>query len=353
LVFGTVEVAVEVLSIEPVARVEIRLDGEVVAVLTEPPYRALVDVGHENVARRFEVTATDASGEQATAVRVTGAVQVDEEVELELQQLYVTALRDGRRVLDLEPARFAVLDDGAPQKIVTFERGDVPLTAALLLDVSESMQGRQLAGALDGARAFVDAMRPLDQAMLLLFADQVRRVTAFTGFSELLRTGLEGVSAAGATAVNDHLFLALELLEARRGRRVVVLLSDGLDSASVLPMRDVLATARRSSALVYWLRLPLTAGRSFSTAWRSAAEHRTEIETLERTVTRSGGQIVPLGRTSEALAAFEAILEELRGQYVLGYYPTVDRDDGSWRRVRVRVDAPDVELRYRDGYLDD
>jgi Ca-activated chloride channel family protein len=280
-------------------------------------------------------------------------IQVDAAIEVELVPLYVTATRNGARLDSLQRADFSLFDDGEPQEIITFERGDVPLTATLLLDVSESMQGLQLEGALAGARAFVDAMRPLDQAMLLLFSDRVRRATPFTGFPEILRAGLQGVSATGGTAVNDHLFLALELLEARRGRRVVVLLSDGLDSASVLPMRDVLATARRSSALVYWLRLPLTAGRSFSTAWRSAAEHRTEIETLERTVTRSGGQIVPLGRTSEALAAFEAILEELRGQYVLGYYPTVDRDDGSWRRVRVRVDAPDVELRYRDGYLDD
>jgi Ca-activated chloride channel homolog len=280
-------------------------------------------------------------------------IQVDAEIEVELVPLYVTATRGDAGVDTLRREDFTLLDDGEPQAIVTFERGDVPLTAVLLLDVSESMQGRQLAGALAGARAFVDAMQPLDQAMLLLFSDRVRRATPFTGFPEILRAGLQGVSATGGTAVNDHLFLALKLLEARRGRRVVVLLSDGLDSSSVLAMRNVLAAGRRSSALVYWLRLPLTAGRGFSTAWSDAEEHRQELADLENAVERSGGQIVTLTRVDEALAAFERILSELRGQYVLGYYPTADRDEGSWHRVRVRVAQPGVELRYRDGYVDD
>ena len=161
------------------------------------------------------------------------------------------------------------------------------------------------------------------------------------------------MTAEGGTAVNDHLYLALELLAARRGRRVIVLLSDGLDSASVLGMKDVLSAGRRGSTLIYWLRLPLTAGQSFSSAWRGASEHRREMADLERAVRRSGGQIVTLGRIDEALVAFEHILAELRGQYVLGYYPTVDRDDGSWHRVRVRVAQPGVEVRYRDGYVDD
>jgi Ca-activated chloride channel family protein len=280
-------------------------------------------------------------------------VQIDAEVEVELVPLYVTVTQQGESVDTLQRADFTLSDDGEPQEIVTFERGDVPLTAVLLLDVSESMQGRQLDGALAGARAFIDAMQPLDQAMALLFSDRVQRASPFTGFRDILSAGLRGIEATGGTAVNDHLYLALKLLAPRKGRRVIVLLSDGLDVSSVLAMDDVMTAAQRSSALVYWLRLPLPEGRSFSTAWRGAKEHRAELLHLERVVERSGGQVVPLARIDEALAAFELILSELRGQYVLGYYPTVDRGDGSLHRVRVRVAQPGVEVRYRDVYVDE
>lgn len=353
VLLGEVEVVAEVIAERPPRFIELIVDGQSAGRLDRGPYRWIVDLGDRTAPHSLEVRGEDAEGRPSSSVLESPGVRVDSEIEVELVPLYVTVTRDGAAIETLERGDFTLLDDGRREKIVTFERGDVPLTAVLLLDVSESMQGRQLDGALAGVRAFIDGMQSLDQAMLLLFSDQVQRATPFTGFPELLRAGLEGVTAEGGTAVNDHLYLALELLAARRGRRVIVLLSDGLDSASVLAMKDVLSTGRRGSTLIYWLRLPLTAGQSFSSAWRGASEHRREMADLERAVRRSGGQIVTLGRIDEALVAFERILAELRGQYVLGYYPTVDRDDGSWHRVRVRVAQPGVEVRYRDGYVDD
>ncbi|MCZ6507418.1 MAG: VWA domain-containing protein [Acidobacteria bacterium] len=353
VLLGEVEVVAEVIAERPPRFIELIVDGQSAGRLDRGPYRWIVDLGDRTAPHSLEVRGEDAEGRPSSSVLESPGVRVDSEIEVELVPLYVTVTRDGAAIETLERGDFTLLDDGRREKIVTFERGDVPLTAVLLLDVSESMQGRQLEGALAGVRAFIDGMQSLDQAMLLLFSDQVQRATPFTGFPELLRAGLEGVTAEGGTAVNDHLYLALELLAARRGRRVIVLLSDGLDSASVLAMKDVLSTGRRGSTLIYWLRLPLTAGQSFSSAWRGASEHRREMADLERAVRRSGGQIVTLGRIDEALVAFEHILAELRGQYVLGYYPTVDRDDGSWHRVRVRVAQPGVEVRYRDGYVDD
>ncbi|MCZ6727030.1 MAG: VWA domain-containing protein [Acidobacteria bacterium] len=353
VLLGEVEVVAEVIAERPPRFIELIVDGQSAGRLDRGPYRWIVDLGDRTAPHSLEVRGEDAEGRPSSSVLESPGVRVDSEIEVELVPLYVTVTRDGAAIETLERGDFTLLDDGRREKIVTFERGDVPLTAVLLLDVSESMQGRQLDGALAGVRAFIDGMQSLDQAMLLLFSDQVQRATPFTGFPELLRAGLEGVTAEGGTAVNDHLYLALELLAARRGRRVIVLLSDGLDSASVLAMKDVLSTGRRGSTLIYWLRLPLTAGQSFSSAWRGASEHRREMADLERAVRRSGGQIVTLGRIDEALVAFERILAELRGQYVLGYYPTVDRDDGSWHRVRVRVAQPGLEVRYRDGYVDD
>lgn len=353
-VFGEVEFAVEVTPTDQVEAVELFVDGDLAGRLEEPPFRVRFDVGQENREHRFEAVVRGLSGAMREARRVTPSVRVDEEVDLELQQLYVTVTRGEERVLDLGRDEVAVVDDGEPQKLVTFERGDIPLVALLLLDASVSMRGRPLEMATNGAQAFIRGMNPLDRAKLLLFSDRVIHTSPFTGFAEVLGAGLQAVTAAGGTALNDHLYMALKLLEERQGRRVVVLLTDGVDVASVLNMRDVERVARRSQALLYWIRL----GRpnpyeQRTSAWRDARQHHLERRRLEELIVRSGGRILSLSSLAETAGAFENILRELREQYVLGYYPTRNRNDGSWHRVRVRLTRPGLTVRTREGYLDD
>lgn len=354
VVFGQVEVRLEVLSIEPVAEVEIIVDGKVEARLVEPPYRIIVDIGEENRSHTFEITATDVNGESATRTVVTGQVAVNESLDLELQQLYVTVTRGGSRVLDLERPMFEVFDDDLPQEIVTFERGDVPLTAVLLIDSSLSMRGENLRAALAGARTFVANMRELDEAKVILFSDRLLATTPFTGEPGAVAKVMDGVEASGGTAINDHLYMALKELDDRQGRQVVILLSDGVDIQSVLDMDDVLWKAGRMQSLVYWIR-PIGAARpstSYCSVWRNPEAHRREIDGLDRIVRSSGGRIVEIGEIAEASAAFRGILDELREQYVLGYYPSNNLNDGAWHDVRVRVKSA-LRVRARGGYFDD
>ena len=350
-VFGEVEIEVRAGPPEQIARVELFVDGNFAGSPEEAPFRIRVDVGGENVEHRFEAVVRSHSGASQNALLITPSVRVDEEVDLELQQLYVTVARGDERVLDLERGDFAVLDQGRPQELVTFERGDVPLVALLMVDASVSMQGRPLETALRGAEAFIAGMRPLDRAKLLLFSDRVVHTTPFTGFADMLTTGLKTVEAGGGTALNDHLYLALKLLEERQGRRVIVLLTDGVDVASVLGMRDVEWVARRSQALVYWIRLG-GIGAGHSSAWRDVEGHRKELERLEDLVASSGGRIHQLSSIEETETAFASILRELREQYVLGYYPSRNLNDGSWHKVRVRLGRPGLSVRTREGYLD-
>lgn len=350
MAFGKVAVEVEVLSAEPVAVVEVRVDGRPAGRLTRPPWGLVVDVGEDNRAHTFEVTATDLDGESATASVTTGRIEVDMELDVGLQQLYATVSRGGVRVLDLGRADFAITDDGEAQSLVTFERGDVPLTAVLLVDTSASMLGDRLAVALAGAQRFVAGMRPLDEAMLMLFSDRIVHLTPFTGDPAAITAGLGGVEAGGGTALDDHLYLALKLLEARQGRRVAIVLSDGVDVHSLLRMSEVLWAARRSQALIYWIRLG-AAGRH-SSSWRNEKEHAREVAGLEQAVGESGGRIVPIAQIEQAGDVFRDILAELREQYVLGYYPTRDLGDGSWHRVRVSVRGGGLTVRAREGYLD-
>jgi len=135
-------------------------------------------------------------------------------------------------VLNLNQEDFAIVDKGALQQTVTFARGDVRLTAAILVDASASMVGSRLRHALRGATSFIKGMKETDNAALFLFSDRLLHVTPFSNDAEQLFAGLAGVAADGGTALNDHFYLALKRLETRQGRRVVILLSDGIDSHS-------------------------------------------------------------------------------------------------------------------------
>ncbi len=358
-VFGEVEMVVTVAADEPVERVVLYVDGMVVAELTRPPYRSTVDAGADNREHRFEAIAYGASGKTGSAAVETPQIQVDEEVTISLQQLYVTVTRDGQRVLDLGLEDFTAYDEGRPQRLVTFARGDIPFTAVVLVDASVSMQGEKLRSALAGARAFFGGMDPLDEGRLFVFSDRILHRTPFTTFPEILAAGLGRIRARGGTALADHLYLALKQLEDRQGRRVVVLLSDGFDWHSVLSMDDVLRQARRSQALIYWLRLPYQgefptgeALPGLASPWRDSASYRREFTLLSATVEESGGRIRLLRSVDDINPAFEGIRQELREQYALGYYPDGLLHDGSWRRVRVEIRRPGMEARARDGYID-
>lgn len=357
--FGEVEMEATVVAEVPIERVAFYVDGVVMGERTEPPWTLTVNVGVENREHRFEVVVYAEGGLTATASSSTPAIRVDERVDITLQQLYVTVTdRDtGERVLTLQPDDFEIFDEGRVQDRVTFARGDIPFTSMVLLDSSVSMEGVKLRAAVQGASAFFRGMQGLDEGKLLVFSDRVLHTTPFTTVPEVLTAGLPGIHARGGTAVADHLYLALQQIEARQGRRVVVLLSDGVDSHSVLRMARILERARHSQALIYWLQLPYTEGSegelpSLRGAWRTAEEYRREFETLRRVVEESAGRIQILGSVADIEPAFREILRELREQYVLGYYPSHARRDGTFRRVRVKVDRSGTDVRCQSGYLD-
>lgn len=351
--FGAIEVVVEPRGIVP-RRLEFWFNGIKAGELTRPPWKLTIDTGEENIERRFRVVATAAGGQRLEMEALLPEIHVDDELDLPLQQLYITATREGAPASDLPRDSFDIFDAGRRQQLVTFEHGDVPLTAVLLIDSSLSMVGAPLRAALAGAHSFAAGMAELDEAMVLLFADRVAAHTPWSADPDELLQALEGIEARGGSAVNDHLFLALQLLEKRQGRRVVILLSDGVDVESLLQAAQVHEIAVRSQALIYWIRASSEPfGHLVRSTWRNVVEHSAEIRQLDATVTASGGRRIDIQRFEDAADAFQQILTELREQYVLGFYPDRVRRNGAWHPLRIEVDAKGVELRTRDGYFDD
>jgi Ca-activated chloride channel family protein len=195
----------------------------------------------------------------------------------------------------------------------------------------------------------------MDEAKLLLFTDRVLLETPFTNAPSFLTLALPGVSAGGGTALNDAVFLALGRLEPRSGRKVVLLLSDGVEVDSVLSMVAVQRHLKRSGVILYWLRLGAAEddeGQQSFTPWRDAAAHARERKALREAVDASGGRIVPVARIEEVRSALATVLAELREQYVLGYYPSTLRGSDTWHPVRVEVRRPGTEARTQSGYLE-
>ncbi len=347
--FGDVEIAAVIRPARTrVERVEFYVDGVLVANVEKPPFRVVVDVGQQNVEHNFEVVAYAPGGARSSASLRSFPLQVDEEIDVKLREIYVNVSGNSR---PLNREDFTVYDMGVPQEIVTFERGDVPFTAALLVDASSSMAGDRLKTAVGGAESFVRVMNKLDEAKLLLFSDRVLLETDFTNVPTVLTLGLSTVEAEGGTALNDAMYLALKRLEPKSGRKVVVLLSDGVDMESVLSMEDVRSIARGQQIVLYWLRLRREdddqGARRYS-AWRDDDNHKRELGLLHSAVQESGGRILPIDDVGQVASALQTILKELRGQYVLGYNPNVFRGTGTWHPIEVR--ARDGQVRTLKGY---
>ncbi|MEM7479816.1 MAG: VWA domain-containing protein [Acidobacteriota bacterium] len=353
--FGPNEAVIELVGDFPIDQVEVELDGEIVAEKTAPPWRIPFHAGDDNRDHQLVVRALLRGRLVAETVADFPAFQVNSEIDAKLRPVYVTASRQGGRLLDLEAKDFTLYAGNERQEIVTFARGDVEIAASILVDASSSMAGRRLRFAVSGASTFVEGLDgEHDEAAVRLFSDRLLFRSPFDPSPERVLSGLERVDPVGGTALADHLYLGLKELEERRGRRVLLLLSDGVDTHSAVDLGDVAWLARRSRAQLYWIRTdPREQETSRFSSWKNADTYRNEWNLLHKMVRDSGGRVITLNRIEETAGAVREILQELREQYVLGFNPPDGPGDGRWQRLTVRVSRPGVDLRYREGYISD
>lgn len=356
VVFGPTQVAAEVYSAETeVTGVDFYLDGFLAASAKQRPYEVVIDTGQQNREHLIEVVAVAGNEPVASSSIRTAEIVTDLVVDVELRQLFVTVLRDQQRVTGLPRDAFTIKDDGVTQPTVTFASSDVPFSAVLMVDASDSMVGGKFEAALAGAAEFLAQMKPSDEAKVILFSDEILKETPFSSMSGVLQLGVTGVEPEGGTAVNDALYFGLKSVAPRLSRKVLILLSDGGDVESALPMSGVQTVLRQEQAVLYWIRLtgsrfdPAEAFRL--TNWRDAEANQQQLDLLVEAVEESGGRIIPISSPIEISPAFSAIFQELRDQFVLGYYPLIQRGPGSWHRIDVDVRG-DYDVRVRAGYLE-
>ena len=256
------------------------------------------------------------------------------------------AVRDsrGRLVGDLARSDFELFEDGARQQITHFDRGRVPVSLGVVLDVSQSMYGQRMADAQVALRRFlVELLDPSDEAFLVVFNHDPHLQSSWTTGPSRAYARLEEVRPYGATAIYDALGMALPLFAERSHvRAALVLISDGSDTASDATPTDVRRQIRRSDAFVYAVGI--------DAAERRPINDRVNARLLREITGESGGYTEVIHDSLELAAATERIAEELRYQYTLGYTPSAP-PDGRYRRIRVGVRSGDYDVRARRGYV--
>lgn len=249
---------------------------------------------------------------------------------------------DRRYVRGLRADDFVVLEDGVVQQIALFSSEETPLAAAILLDVSGSMQ-QMVRIARGAARNFAGKLREDDVFALYAFADQAIQVQDFSASPELDER-IWGIQPEGYTALYDCIYLAAKDLNQRpERRRAILLLSDGADTKSGHTLDACLRMASDAAVTIYAVNLtpPAHARR---------ADSIVAAGVLQTLAEKTGGRYIDDPGGTRMYQAFEEILDELSHQYTLGYHPTPEKRDGKWHKIQVKATKPGVTIRTRQGY---
>jgi len=244
----------------------------------------------------------------------------------------------GRFVSGLVGASFTVSEDGVPQAVDMVSHEALPATFALLIDSSQSMS-RRIDFVQDAARRLVDFLRPRDRVLVAPFA---RGLGAITGPTDDRKTVLEAVGhiqATGGTSILDSLVDVVGKLPVDQGRRAVVLITDGYDENSAMPIEEALAAVKAAQTTVYVVGIGGVAGISLKGE-----------RVLRRIATETGGQVFFPPREEELVAVHERLAADAQNRYLITYTPSNQRMDGSWRSVSLTT-SPEYKVRTRTGYL--
>ena len=257
--------------------------------------------------------------------------------------------RRGRMVRGLAADDFRLFEDHIPQPIEVFSSTTAePISIAFLLDLSGSM--RQL-GKLDEAkeaiRVFVGSLNPGDRVALIGFADdRVDWITDFTADRERFLARLDVQEAYGQTGLYDAVAATPRLVDERiKGRKAIVLITDGMDNASRMNTFKALQLAREVSVAIYTI--------GFSSLPRKLVPRggtQPVLQVLELFSAETGGALFSVHDPDDLKETVAQISEELRSQYMIGYYPSRRLWDGAFRRVKLEPIRRGLEVRTRRGY---
>ena len=348
---GAVDVEAEVNvpgGAERLDRVEVSWNGERVATLYQPPFRSRVFVPPDAPVGYVSVVAHRADGTSAEDLVFLNGTGPAERVDVRLVELFTVVEDPGQHpVRGLERDDFRVFEDGAAQSLADFRDGaEMPLSIGLVIDTSASMTPALRAAQTAAIDFLLLSLRgEQDRALVVGFDARPRLVQPLTSSRDELVDAIARLRAGGTSALCDALVFALVQMQRVPGRRALVVLTDGVGREERVDYGTCLRFVQRNGIPVYAI---LLAGDD-PTASRRGGVDAGKLEPLVGSV---GGRLYVAENASRLGGVYRAVIEELRSQYLLTYYPRRPPSAGGegWREVDVEVDRAGLVARTLAGY---
>ena len=278
--------------------------------------------------------------------------------------LFTVRTKKGQLVPDLEKNDFEIYEDGKKQEIQRFSKEtDLPVTLGLLIDISAS-QGRLIDIEREAASEFFAAViRKKDEAFLISFGKSTDLLQDFTNSPRLLSAGLKDLQEDGGgpmvtpgavpqigklkgTVLFDAVYLAsTDKLRGEVGRKALVLVTDGDDQGSFYNVKDAIEQAQKSDAIIY--SFYYVDPYFYNRMGMMGGEGKGDLQKMS---SETGGHVFTVDRKHTLNDAFKELQDELRNQYSIGYVPSNTARDGSFRRLEIKVNRPDLVVQARKGY---
>ncbi len=254
-----------------------------------------------------------------------------------------------RPVIDLPQQNFSLLEGGVPQKIQFFSREDAPISVALVLDFSGSMDNKK-EFELEAVSQFFDNANPADDYYVITVSDRPTLVADASQSTSTILNRLAATEPKGMTSLYDAIYLGVNKLRtARYKRRAMVIISDGGDNRSRYTLKEVKSVLAESDVLTYSIgifdNVPIPLFKSIEERWG-----RKWLDDVTRV---SGGRDIPADDRRKIPEIAALVSREMRNQYVLGYRPTDPNYDGKWRKISVKLAENPGQMRvhFKEGYV--
>ena len=280
----------------------------------------------------------------------------------------LTSVRDKRGALipNLQKEDFTILEDGKPQTIKYFTKEtDLPLTIGLLVDVSGSQRNLIDIERSAASQFFRDVLRKKDLAFLISFGEENELLQDYTGSARLLTEGLNQLRVSSGvggvhpgpvptmgdprgTVLYDAIFLAAdEKLKGEVGRKVIVVITDGVDQGSRMTRNQAIEAAQKADAVIY--SIDYSDPRAYGGFGTISLGGGGEGE-LRKMSDETGGRVYKVDRRHPLDEVFKELQDEMRSQYSMAYTPTNEVKDGGYRHLEVRMANKDLKAQARKGY---
>ena len=322
----------------PVLRLTFAADGRPVCAREAPPWECAWDAGTDVAAHGIRAVAELTDGSRLVDSVRTAAAGFAPFVDVGVVQVAATVSdREGRLVKGLRQEDFRIFEDGRPQPVTHFIGSDAERELVVAVDMSGSMQPA-MATCREAVKRFLASLRPIDRVTVLAFNDGIFTVARREVTPEARLRAVDRLRAWGSTSFYDAVLRGLDLLEKHRGRRALVLFTDGEDMVSHATVDDVKRRIEVSATPVYVV------------AQGKGMREPTLKQVLDRVAGVSGGRAFYTDSIEQLDGVFSEIGEDLASQYLLAYSPEESVKDGGWRTIRVEVAGTKHAVRARQGY---